>query len=182
MSDLKNQIKDHYSKINLSENQLARLGAINKQRNFHFNTQKLSWGICAMASLLLALTFMYTPKSDMLKKIAKEVIYNHKKNLPPEFLVSQMIELNSRLVKLDFKVLNSKKMTLATVLGGRYCSIQGQVAAQIKVKENGQASTLYQSNFLDVDKEKLPYEIISDGVKVTIWVERNILFAKATNR
>jgi hypothetical protein len=178
MDDLKEKLKGHYHDAKLSEGQLSRLeGLQSNKRAGLFN-----WSHYAAASLVIALIFTFYPKESNLQKIANEVIYNHKKNLPSEYLVNEFLDLNQRLLKLDFKVKSSPQLAHYEVVGGRYCSIQGNTAAQIKIKYNGITSTLYQSNFTDVNKEELPFQLNKDGVNVMIWVEGGLLFAKATDQ
>lgn len=179
MDDLKSKIKKHYKTQKLSDHQLESL------ENMQIEGKTINLfniGLPVVATLVFVLMFIFYPSNNTLNKIADEVINNHHKNLPSEYLVDHMVDLNQRLVKLDFKVQESHKLANYEVLGGRYCSIQGNTAAQIKLKNNGITSTLYQSDFTKVDKKKLPFKIIKDGVEVTIWLEGDLLFAKATNK
>ncbi len=177
MSNIIDKLKNHYQEISLNEKQIKKLKSLKQEHRPIFQMKYL---IATAASLVLCL-YILLPKTSTLEKIANEVIYNHQKNLPSEFLVDQMSELNTRLTKLDFKVINSDSLALNEVIGGRYCSIQGLTAAQIKIKSGGKTATLYQSNFKDLDESKLPYEISKDGITVKIWMEAGILHAQAKN-
>jgi hypothetical protein len=182
MDKLKNTVKEHFEKPSLNERQFDSLLQLQEEAKWYHQI-KYTMPIAASFVLVLLMTltnFMGSNKST-LQLIADEVIYNHKKNLPSEFLVDNMSGLNTRLLKLDFKVIDSPSLASYDVIGGRYCSIQGLTAAQIKIKEKGIVSTLYQSNFLDVDKKQLPYTARLDGVMVKVWIENNTLHAQATS-
>lgn len=93
------------------------------------------------------------------------------------------------MTKLDFMPVESAllKGSTKSLIGGRYCSIQGITAAQLRLKDNetGQVQSLYQTVYdkkvfydLPVLKEKQkPITVYSKGLAVDIWVEKGILFA-----
>lgn len=181
MSDLKDKVAGYYETIKLSEKQLLELESLrNKRGTFPLKWVNLS-AVGAMITVFFVLSSNFFSKGHPLEKIADEVIYNYSKNLPSEFLVDNIIDLNSRLVKLDFKLRESTRLSQFAVIGGRYCSIQGKIAAQIGIRHEGRTSILYQSKFSNLNEEDLPYHLVKNGVDVLIWVENKILFIKATN-
>ncbi len=183
MDNLINEVKQKYNSYELSKTQLNTLLELQSSRSKSnlLNIKSLS---ATLALLMIGLFSFYyfNNSSDNLTKIAREVIYNHKKGLPTEYLASSMADLNNKLTKLDFKIINPKHLNDYSTVGGRYCSIQGKIAAQIKIRINDTFSTLYQANYLDVDKSKLPFKFFENGTTVLVWLEQDILFAMATDK
>jgi len=85
--------------------------------------------------------------------------------------------------KLDFTPVASSRIEKNGLrfLGARYCSIQGQLAAQIKlIDNNGQIQTLYQTQ-MNSKLESLPEKMyVVNGVRITQWQENGLFFGLAT--
>lgn len=74
----------------------------------------------------------------------------------------------------------------AELLGGRYCSIQGGIAAQLRPRDaQGHIQTLYQTRYdaarlgpvPDLAKGESPVRLMARGVVVRIWRDGGVLFA-----
>ena len=66
------------------------------------------------------------------------------------------------------------------MLGGRYCSIQGRLAAQIKLEdEHGSVLTLFQTNFDERFDGLTEVQRELDGIRIRVWREGDLLFALA---
>jgi len=72
---------------------------------------------------------------------------NHKSNLPVEASTDRYEMVEASLGRLNFPVSPPRYFQDGryTLVGGRYCSIQGEMAAQLKVnhRDSGEISTLY---------------------------------------
>ncbi|MCL1147783.1 hypothetical protein AB4298_07230 [Shewanella sp. 10N.261.52.F9] len=121
-------------------------------------------------------------------KIAEEVAKNHIKMKPLEVQTQRLSDLRDYFIQLDFKLVSSRLITNnSQMLGGRYCSIQGLTAAQIRFVEQDKAITLYEVQYDQSLYGKLPMieagdkpiEHIVRGVLVSIWVEKGLLMASA---
>lgn len=125
----------------------------------------------------------------MRERIATEVAKNHIKLKPLEIETNSIEDIRSYFNKLDFIPINSKLVNQfgLELIGGRYCSLQGITAAQLRVREPGSTTvqTLYQTEYrkdIFEDMPKLeegdePVDIYIKGIKVKIWVEKGLLFA-----
>lgn len=113
-----------------------------------------------------------------------EIAYNHNKNLDVEIQSSSLVKVRKYLSKLDFPIISSERLSHDTweLIGGRYCSLQGQFAAQLIVRNKAtQANcTLYQlkipTNITEVSGFS---ENFKSGVKVNLWIENGLLLALA---
>ncbi|WP_299809540.1 hypothetical protein [uncultured Shewanella sp.] len=125
--------------------------------------------------------------SDMSIKIAVEVAKNHIKMKPLEVQTAELSQLRDYFTELDFTLVSSSRIGEAKqMIGGRYCSIQGLTAAQIRFVDK-QPLTLYQVQYDKtlygelprVDLGQKPVELVERGVAVSIWVEKGLLMATA---
>lgn len=123
------------------------------------------------------------------QRIADEVALNHIKLKPLEVQSESMRELQDYFTELDFAPLENDMLRSARyqLLGGRYCSIEGQPAAQLRVldRSSGEVHSLYQTHF-DTELfgelvrdglETTPLARSARGMEVDIWVEHGLLFA-----
>ncbi|MEM1058554.1 MAG: hypothetical protein AAGK14_04840 [Verrucomicrobiota bacterium] len=79
--------------------------------------------------------------------VAGEVAKAHAKSLAPEVVTQDYATLQARLDRVDFALRPTRCETSANcvLLGGRYCSIQGELAAQLRLqkKDTGELYTLF---------------------------------------
>ena len=75
------------------------------------------------------------------------------------------------------------------MLGGRYCSIQSEIAAQLRYQDKaGSTHTLYQVGYdpeifdgiLNPQKNLQPNIYDIDGFRVSIWVEKGLLMVNVS--
>lgn len=174
MNSLKRQVGDHYQSKKLSSDQLERL---KEQRRPYFLWASLGSSLVACSILIIFLTMPGFNDSVM-----KEITYNHYKNLSVEVSTGDLSQIQSALPKLDFTIVQSSKFSRSEwqVMGGRYCSIQGQIAAQIKLKKikTGQIYTFYQTRGREEFKSDLVKRTI-DGATVEVWNEKGLLMGVA---
>ncbi|MBB6521646.1 hypothetical protein [Pseudoteredinibacter isoporae] len=141
----------------------------------------------------LSLSWWYQTSSDVkawpkADAIAAEVVYNHLKQRPLDFVDRELGELNRRFSQLDFRLQRSALSENFQLGGGRYCSLLSIPAAQLRSVQGkeGEYETLYQVDYRENIFGDLP--IIADGqsaivryhkgVAVEIWVDKGILFAR----
>jgi len=191
---LKQSVRDHLDLYSLSEEQLNKLEFLAEQ-NKPVTKRSVSVYPFAVAGAVAAflLVFFLTPylqdQSGIQQKIAMEVVANHIKLKPLEIETSSIEGIRSYFKKLDFVPVNSQLVNQLglELVGGRYCSLQGNVAAQLRVRKPGTnaVQTLYQTeyrkdvfeNMPTLEEGDKPVDIHVKGVKVKIWVERGLLFA-----
>ncbi|MCK8046373.1 hypothetical protein MSG37_15920 [Shewanella sp. 1CM18E] len=128
--------------------------------------------------------------NNMANKIAEEVATNHIKMKPLEIQAAQLSLLRNYFTELDFTLVNSQQInSTSQMLGGRYCSILGLTAAQIRFNDNNQLVTLYQVQYdsarygklPNIDNGETPIQLVVRGVDIAIWVERGLLMATASS-
>ncbi len=115
-------------------------------------------------------------------RVAHEIALNHNKQLPSEFSASTYIQLGSIMIDLDFIPTASSRLAQYSyhMDGARYCSIQGQLAAQTRlVDSQGNVYTLYQTQYSETLAKLSESEHVVDGVKVKVWREKDMVFGLA---
>jgi hypothetical protein len=194
---LKKLIRDKFDEVELSDSQLDELSRFQQEGTL----PERSWWLRpagAAAIVFLALAGMLAPQlyrshqsQVLLESIAQEVADNHLKLKPLEVESSNLRNVLGYFQDLDFQLLASPVIAGNPgdrLLGGRYCSIQGIDAAQLRVASaTGTLSTWYEAT-LPADKLRLVPELAAGdragefvirGVEIRIWQESGVVFAKA---
>lgn len=134
---------------------------------------------------LVFMLFVLSPMQQVKQKeflIAKEIALNHNKQLDSDFVYDNISQLDQVMSKLDFSLVESDllKQKGLTLAGGRYCSIQGHMAAQLRFYDADQNRyTLYQVG-MQKEFENIRSGVLAvDGASVEVWQEAGNLFGLA---
>ena len=185
MSKFKNKMKDHYDKIELSDDQFNKLDKI--MRKEKKSGLVMSWFkyFAATAFALVITILIMDPFTGVDEKIMNEVVMNHLKNMPSEIVTTDVTVAESGLNKLDFSLISATSTKDMKLIGARYCSILGKTAAQLSYKDfKGRRFTVYQ---VPLQKEfrnqtgRLRTSVIK-GVNVILYSEDGLLIAKAVSK
>lgn len=185
MDDLDKKIKNAYLAKKLSKKQLADIVNQSKQK---IETPRLRYrSALKYAALLVILIstvygfylFPIQQENKILNSFATEIAFNHQKALPVEIETSDLNELNKQLNKLNFKIRLPSKITDSMVLkGGRYCSVDNRIAAQLKLKtKNDEIVTCYV--FKKEEKFNFDKKIMMNNVQVDLWNSDGFIYALA---
>ncbi len=118
------------------------------------------------------------------RAIGREIAMNHKKQLNLEFAAADYASLQPQMSKLDFALAPPEDPAVAQlqVIGARYCSIQGQLAAQIRAHDRaGLVYTLYQTKLNDKLRSATSSELKAEGVRIRLWKEKGLFYGLAVN-
>ena len=191
---LKQAVIDQLETYALSEEQLVRLEALSSKAA-PVSTRRIAVVplTAAAAVVVFLLVFLLTPfvveEGDVRERIAMEVAANHIKLKPLEVETGSIEDIRDYFNKLDFMPVTSTLVRNAglELIGGRYCSLQGVTAAQLRVQKPGsqRVQTLYQTEYVKavfkdmpvMEEGGEPVEMYVKGVRVKIWVEKGLLFA-----
>lgn len=162
----------------------------------HSHSRSRLHGIPAAAAVALALLVLLWQPWQAAQPIppdiiAAEVIENHLKLKPLDAPTASMPELLGFFTQLDFRPVSSNQlhsrfaMPESSLLGGRYCSIQGVTAAQLRYARGPGVSTLYEvpfdparyGNIPSADRGEAPLHLLQQGLNVHLWVESGLLMA-----
>ncbi len=193
---LKEAVRAHQNRHHLPPRQLEQLLAMQGMATAPQRTRPrrlmatLAGMVLAFALGWLAVWHQLPPGPAVTELIADEVARNHLKQKPMEVRDGELPALRAYFEQLDFRPVESALLAAADtrMLGGRYCSLQGHIAAQLHfVTADGAPGTLYQARY---DHEtfgplprrsegEAPVTVEARGVSVTMWVEQGVVFAMA---
>ena len=194
---IKQLLKNHYSEQQLEPDQLAKLLEMQSQasspsdessppKTSSWRKWQLPHAALSACVLILAVGLWTSmPSTNSSRDIVEEIASNHLQPLQLDVGSSSLEEVDRNLSHLSFSLIKSARMETAQwkLLGGRYCTIQGQLAAQLKLlnKESQKIVTLYQSAILPKsDRSFYEKTLRSDaGVEVSIWWEDGVMLALA---
>ena len=138
--------------------------------------------VLILGTLLLQRYFAVREVTDL---AMTEIAMNHEKHLAMETISADYAVVGRQLAKLDFALRAPVGLDNELVLlGGRYCSIQGQLAAQLKLRNDnsGQVHTLFVTpigeRLADIGEQQLLHK----NIAVKLWQESDLFFALASDR
>ena len=148
-------------------------------------------GRFAYASVLLLLGYVVwmvnglpdnrTIQPELTAAISREIGMNHSKKFKVEFEGQTIAGLVKQMDKLDFQLLMPARFAQSMdIVGARYCSIRGRIAAQIQMVDgNGRYCTLYQTKLVEplaaIKNASREY----DGVEYLLWHEKGVFLGFA---
>jgi hypothetical protein len=194
---LKKAVKDYVESHELSSEQLQGLTkTINARheddgRKNIFKVRAITAVLVLSIALGIFWSFGVDNKTNVSQLIAEEVSYNHLKMKPMEVSSNSLNDVRGYFSKLEFSLAPSQFVANQNLklIGGRYCSIQGETAAQLRMQDEatGRIQIIYQAPYnkeLFRDLPKLqegqdPVRHFVNGIGVDVWVEKGILFARS---
>ena len=182
MNSIEKRIEDHYNNKQMPE---ARVDALLRRGSGRRKLRERLRVWAVAAALLVAATglYRYWQQGELAERVFVEVAMNHRKNLTVEVASGRYETVQQGLDRLDFSILPAAE-TLGpqyALLGGRYCSIQGRLAAQLKVQDRRlqKAQTLYVAQLHPSLAEIVPLTQERDGVRIRLWSADGRFFALA---
>ena len=173
MTTLRDHLRGHYEKQHLPPARMDALKTMLRRRR---------WWIPALAAgLLVAITLVVAATREPLdRKLAGEIVMNHRKALDPEFASASYEELRGLMKKLDFAIVESEHVHGMELLGARYCSLQSCIACQLKLRDTGgRIHTLYEVRaFPELGDGTVRLE----GLDIRLWREGELLLGLASPR
>lgn len=194
---LKEAVQEHQSRHQLRPRQMDRLLAMQEAEGTKTPRRRIPSRslLSAVASVVLAFSLGWfavwygqPPTESITELVADEVARNHLKLKPMEIKNGELARLRTYFDQLDFRPVESKLLATSDthLLGGRYCSLQGRIAAQLRfTTPDGEMGTLYQARYDPVifgllprqSQGETPIRVEARGLTVTIWVEQGVVFA-----
>ncbi len=123
------------------------------------------------------------------QRVAEEVFTNHVKVYRADLESASLDEVRAYFVRLDFSPVTPALLVPGErLLGARYCTLLGRIAAQLKYHgADGELITYYQAAYdperfgaLPVlERRQAPLEMVKHGVLIRLWVEQDVVVAQA---
>lgn len=202
MSDdpLDHGVKRYYKQQTLSSEVLSRLEmmgnntdaattqspVVNTPNHSFLSIKRMALAASIFLSLMMGLQFgglYWGDQRDILSRVAQEVALNHHKQLASDYVSSSYSQLAVDMDKLDF-TLQAPNVLQALgyqLVGARYCSIQGNIAAQLRLKNvQGQSMTLYVTQLSESLKVLQNKSQQYDALTIQNWYEGELFFSLAS--
>ena len=197
--DIDERLRRYYGPQQLSTGRLAKLremvqstnDTVDESRNKmlpsrHRNRGKIPSVAAGLAVLvLIGLVVWSTQRGDgepTAASVAEEIATNHNRDMPVEVETGDFDRLADGLDKLDFRPVPSRRLDERGLLlvGGRYCKIQGQIAAQIKLRDaDGRTWTLYECRDTELLRNVRACRVETLGLEIELWREAGVLLGLA---
>ncbi len=187
MKEIEKQVKEFYNSKSLSIEQFEAIGNglnnKNKQQIVVSNILKYAAVFIVFVGILYSLFLLPKQRQNsIVNEFADEIAFNHRKKLPAEIKTNNVLVLNKKMDKLDFEIVLPQKISTNLVLkGGRYCSVDNRIAAQLKL-ENKQGKRVTCYVFKKNENFEFDKKVIKDNVEVTFWDDKVLIFALATEK
>jgi hypothetical protein len=184
MKTLDQELRDYYSSQSLSADRVEQILAAAKIVRPPVWRQPAWMAAAAALVLLLAAVAFFVQQAPpgITPRVAAEVARNHNKLLEPEVRAVDFAAIQKALPRLDFSIAPTRPDLLAglSVRGGRYCSVQGQLAAQIALRDSeGKRCTLYVLPLTDTLARVRPGVMTAGGAKIQLWHDAHRLYVLA---
>lgn len=204
MKDLKEACKNHYQQQSLSKGEVAKLMALqerlepsgaagsnseglaaNSGNRFPSAKNRNLLAVAASIFVIICTTWIYNGYDvDIREQVAEEIAYNHSKQMALEIISNDLNAIDTYLSELDFTLIDSTRVRQIAqgLLGGRYCSIRGKLAAQLKIegKNSNSTHTYYQAIIPDdFNLDGSTYSTWINGINIELWVEDGVLLGLA---
>ena len=143
------------------------------------------WFTAVAAAFVVGFVGVHTAmQHSRTQAVYREIAMNHRKQLAVEVAAPRYEQVQSGLPRLDFSVTPNPGASAVTdhvLIGGRYCSILGGLAAQLKLEDraSGEPLTLYVTPLTDGLADMAPSQAVVDGVAISTWREDARFFALA---
>jgi len=188
-------LKEYYQRKSLSADSVRRMLA--QADNLTSVTPlAIPWfrrpvaGLTWVASLLVVVMvaqFLYHQQSyqgNLTALVLEEIAMNHNKKLDTEYVETRPEMLRIAMQRLDFPLdLPADIQRNFQLIGGRYCSIQGGLAAQLKVRNrtSGALSTLYVTELTEKLARIKEQQVLQGSVDIHLWQQQGRFFGLATD-
>jgi len=183
MNDLDTQLKEHYQSRSLSETEAERM--LQAVRQNTSPRAHRSW-VAAAATLLLLLGGAWFSLQEwqgrsLSAAIAAEVVTSLRKATPLTLETTELAALADHLHELPFDITPAgcDILAVSTLVGGRYCKVQGHKAAQLQYRDTqGKRHTVFVAP-LESNLEDFKAGAFDDsGAEVDLWENAGRLFVR----
>jgi len=193
MNEQDQRVRDYYQNLNMSEERLSQLleagdaseatpPASSGFKGFLLSNRAVAAAACIMVLLVSVWIGNSGFDDQRTEQTLREVALNHTTRLQPEFHGETLAKLDNSMHQLPFALVMPDKFDEThKLIGSRYCSLGGILAAHVKLqdKESGKAMSLFVTSNASELKRVETQQTSLDGVDVKFWREGGLFFALA---
>lgn len=192
MTEIDDRLRDHYREFLLDEHAIQSIldtdSTSTKSNSQRKPWQGISKGVRWATAAILVISISigvhdYGSQSERTSRTLNEAAMNHSTRLKLEFKSSDITEINQSMSQLQFAVaLPVELSSQLTLQGARYCTINGELAAHLKLVDklsDKQMSLFMTRSVDDLQSINTTHDRI-DGVNVKLWNESGLFYALAS--
>lgn len=173
-------VRAHYREATLPPETLERWVA---SRESFARNRFIFLGTAAAAVGIALMLLLPQMPSGLERRLAAEVWAHAEHPKPPAVFASTLEALGPKLARIDFRLRSSSRLAGLHTLGGRPCSLDGQVAAQVTLEDGeGRRHILYitpaTARFQGLEEVQVEVQ----GGHVHLWREHGLVYALASSR
>ncbi len=190
MTDIDDRLRDHYRGLVLDDSgidQIAEAGSVNTLGLITLSASHLQMvSRAAVAILFVALSIgihQYGTHAERSTRTFNEAAMNHSTRLQLEFESADIGEIDNSMSQLPFEVaLPAEFGEQLALLGARYCTINGELAAHVKFldKTTDKQVSLFMTRSADGLRTMNETRERVDGVNVKLWNESGLYYIMAS--
>ncbi|MFK8078485.1 MAG: hypothetical protein AB8B84_18040 [Granulosicoccus sp.] len=190
MTELDDRLRDHYRGIELDEHSINTIVASAKKSSLHrLNGYSLPfkgfmWAAAAVLVLSLSVGIHeYGTSTERTVRTLNEAAMNHSTRFNLEFESENIAEIDESMSQLQFALaLPSEFGEKFSVVGARYCTINGELAAHVKLldKTTDMQVSLFMTRSVENLQNIKDTRDRIDGVNVKLWNESGLFYALAS--
>ncbi len=184
MNDLDDAIDQHFGALQLNDDQVERIMRTTQPTVSRRSRRRfVEWGIAA--SLLIAVAtgvHAFGTIKERTESALREAAMNHTRRLDTEFQAQEIAALDHDMTQLPFNIsLPGHLRGRYSVVGARYCSMSGNLAAHVKLidQQSKQKISLFMTQMVDDLKYIETEREGVNGVDVKLWQEGGLFYALA---
>ncbi len=186
MSDLDKRLTDYYQSKTLNSSRMQAILAQSqraRRRRYYPALAAAAVLLVAVIGSWLGSWHQYSLKNQQTTLTLREAAMNHATRLQVDVEAGSLSVLQKNLNKLPFNLVmpEGSLYERLSLIGGRYCTISGNLAAHLKFTDPGTTEqyslfmTPVATNLKSVDDSAM--QIV--GVDVSLWQENDVVYALA---
>lgn len=187
MKNLEQELKNYYrSKRIASEKITAMQASVHEMQRTRYN---VSYLIPIAAVILLTIgigLWLHISTDSITHQVVAEIGHNHRQHGALVVESDQYAVVQAVLSELDFPIRPRRDEFVQdfVLAGGKYCTIQGSQAAQLKLShsKNGTIHTLYVLPMSEDIKSVKPGVYETNGIRVELWIDQMLFYGLAHSR
>lgn len=190
MNGLDERLRDHYQSMQLDASDIQAIAASAKPRHsgtsirYPLLWSRASWVAAAMLVISLTVSIhQYGTHTERTSRTLKEAAMNHSTRLQLEFTASNVVDIDNQMTQLPFEVVLPEGVDKHyALLGARYCTINGELAAHVKLvdERTDQYVSLFMTSAVDELRTIDQTHDQIDGINVRLWNESGLFYALAS--
>ncbi len=190
MTEIDDRLRDHYRAFQLKDDALReiletnRASRLSKASGKSWPMKGVGWAVAAMLVLSMSIGIHeYGTHTERTARTLNEAAMNHSTRFTLEFESDSIVEIDESMSQLQFAVALPPEFSDGfDVVGARYCTINGELAAHVKLidrQTNKRVSLFMTRSVENLQTIKDTRERI-DGVNVKLWNESGLFYALAS--